>query len=89
MASIAPEFAELARELRGRVAATEMAWYEKTEALLDPVRPRRDGGPPKRARKRLHRLARAWRGLGGFGRLRCIANVDAAGALQILETRLR
>jgi hypothetical protein len=76
-----------AAAFRARVAAAESAWWEKTEALLQPFRQQPDGRPPRRARKHLERLARDWRRLGGFGRLRCRASVEG-GSLQILETRL-
>jgi hypothetical protein len=72
---------------RSRVAASETKWWESTEALLQPFRPQPDGRPPRRAEKHLHRLARDWRKLGGFGRLRCRA-VVMGGSLQIMETRL-
>jgi hypothetical protein len=80
-------YVSAAAAFRQRVAAAESRWWEATEALLAPFRNQPDGRPPRRARKHLERLARSWRRLGGFGRLRCRCTLEG-GSLQIMETRL-
>jgi hypothetical protein len=80
------EFIGLARRLRTRVAKAHGLWELRADKLLMPFRPR-PGFMPMPRRAHLARLAKQWRALPRFGRLRCLVNVKD-GALQIAESRL-
>jgi hypothetical protein len=80
------EFVGLARQLRRRLAKAQALYEPAADRLLKPFRPR-PGFQPMPRRTHLARLAKQWRALPRFGRLRCLVNVTD-GKLQIAETRL-
>lgn len=84
--SVALEYIWRAKDFRDRLTEAHASYYRASERLIEPFRPR-SGAPPRRAPKHLRRLAASWLRLRRFGRLRCIADVNA-GVLQICETFL-
>jgi len=72
--------------LRDRIAAVNASADAEAEALLQPFRPVA-GFTPMPRHDHLRRLARRWRALPAFGRLRLVAKFDF-GKLQIVELRV-